>query len=363
MKSTRPPESLTRVIDDILTTLRLPTVGRMWQAIPSYSGNRHWWLGVGAGAVVVVLLFGSSALTRFDLGSRTVHAEFAQTAGLRAGDSVDIAGIEVGTVKSTRLAGDRIEAALAIDSEIRVGDNAKAAIKMSTILGRMHVELDPGAPSAPRSRRIPLERTEVPYNLAKVVDDDKYTHSFEHLERMDPVALRASLDALARQMGDSPQLTAAALDSVGSLAAVISDRRDEVERLLRNIDKVSSVVSDNQNAVLLLLTRGQAIGDAVARRQSLVTELLDSIAAVSADLQAMGVENAGQLAPLIADLNTMSAGLQNNKANLDNLFQIMPVTLRQFNNSLGNGPYGEIYLPWMFPDNWLCAVQAVEGCR
>ncbi|MFE3543743.1 MCE family protein [Nocardia sp. NPDC059177] len=336
------------------------TLRRLRQSIPE---GRHWWLGLSAGAVVALLLFGSSTLRQLDLGNRTVRAEFAQAAGLRPGDSVDIAGIEVGTVRSTRLAGDRIEAALSIDSDIRVGADARAAIKMSTILGRMHVELDPGAPTAPEGRRIPLERTEVPYNLAKVVDDDRYTNSFEHLERVDPAALRASLDALAQQMGDSPQLTAAALDSVGSLAAVISERRDEVEQLLRNIDTVSQVVSDNQNAVLLLLTRGEAIGAAVAQRQSLVTGLLDNIAAISKDLQDMGIDNSGQLAPLIADLNTMAAGLEKNKANLDNLFQIMPVTLRQFNNSLGNGPYGEVYLPWMFPDNWLCAVQVVEGCR
>ncbi|MFD6450429.1 MlaD family protein, partial [Nocardia sp. NPDC060220] len=128
MNSPRPPELLRPLVS---------VVQRMWQAIPSYSGNRHWWLGLGAGAAVVVLLFGSSALTQFDLGNRTVYAEFAHTAGLRQGDSVDIAGIEVGTVKSTRLAGDRIEAALSIDNGIRIGDDAKAAIKMSTILGRM----------------------------------------------------------------------------------------------------------------------------------------------------------------------------------------------------------------------------------
>ncbi|WP_336087305.1 MCE family protein [Nocardia sp. SSK8] len=343
-----------------MTSLPPSTLQRLRQAVPT---GRHWWLGLGAGAVVALLLFGSSVLSELDLGNHTVRAEFAQAAGLRTGDSVDIAGIEVGTVRSLRLAGDRVEVALSLDSDLRVSEDAKAAIKMSTILGRMHVELDLGTPTAPEGQRIPLERTEVPYNLAKVVDDDRYTNSFESLERVDPQALRASLDALAQQMGDSPQLTAAALDSVGALAAVISDRRDEVERLLRDIDTVSQVVSDNQNAVLLLLTRGEAIGDAVARRQALVTGLLDNIAAVSKDLRDMGIDNSGQLAPLIADLNTMSAGLQKNKANLDNLFQIMPVTLRQFNNSMGNGPYGELYMPWMFPDNWLCSVEAVAGCR
>ncbi|MEU8898812.1 MlaD family protein [Nocardia sp. NPDC048505] len=350
-------------VNDALTALRLPPLDYLWESIPRYSANRHWWLGLGAGAAVLALLVGSSALNRLDLGQHTVHAEFAQAAGLRDGDSVDIAGIEVGTVKSARPAGDRIEVALSIRDDIGVHTDATAEIKMSTILGRMHVELDPGSTAAPAGDRIGLERTKVPYSLAKVVNDSKYTQSFEHLERLDPAALRAALDALARQMGDSPRLTAQALDSVGALAEVISDRRDEVARLLQNIDAVSRVVSDNQNAVLLLLTRGQAIGDAVVRRQHLVTQLLDNIALVSKNLREMGIEDNGGLAPLIADLNTMSAGLQKNKDNLDNLFQIMPVTLRQFNNSLGNGPYGEVYLPWLFPDNWLCATDVVAGCR
>jgi len=37
--------------------------------------------------------------------------------------------------------------------------------------------------------------------------------------------------------------------------------------------------------------------------------------------------------------------------------------LRQFNNAFGNGPYGEVYLPWVFPDNWLCLAHAVQECR
>ncbi|MFB7716703.1 MCE family protein [Nocardia sp. NPDC056100] len=335
----------------------------LWYLVPGYSRNREWWLGLAAGAVILLLLLGSSVLTRAGIGRHTVTAEFAQAAGLRTGDSVDIAGIEVGSVESARVAGDRVVVGLSIKSDIRLGDDAKAAIKMSTILGRMHVELDAGRTSGPTTERIPLERTQVPYNLAKVVNDPDYTHSFEHLERVDPNALRASLDAVARQMGDSPQLTAQALDSVGVLAKVISDRGDEVGKLLRNIDSVSQLVSDNRSAVLLLLTRGQAVGDAVAARQTLITQLLDNIATISKNLRDMGIENNGGLAPLIRDLNTMSDGLQKNKDNLDKLFQIMPVTLRQFNNSLGNGPYGELYLPWVFPDNLLCATAAVQGCH
>ncbi|MEV0247278.1 MlaD family protein [Nocardia sp. NPDC050712] len=350
-------------IDARLGALGVPGLRRLGAAIPSYSQNRHWWLGLAAGAVVVALLVGSSLLSRAGIGQHTVQAEFAQAAGLRPGNSVDMAGIEVGTVKSARVERDHIVVALSLRSDITLGPDSTAAIKMSTILGKMHVELTAGSGSGLAGARIPLSRTTVPYNLAKVVNDPKYTNSFERLERLDPAKIRAALQAVDRQMGDSPQLTAAALDSVGVLAGVIADRRDEVDALLKNMDAVAQLVADNKNSVLLLLTHGQAIGAAVARRQDLVRGLLDVIAAVSKVLQEIGIEDGGRLAPLIQNLNTMSDGLTKNRDNLDRLYEIMPVALRQFNNTLGNGPYGEVYAPWLFPDNWLCSAQVIGGCR
>ncbi|MFE7717585.1 MCE family protein [Nocardia rhizosphaerihabitans] len=336
---------------------------RVTAAVRASTRNRNLWLGMAAGAAVVALVLGSGVLARAELGKATVHAEFVQAAGLRTGNSVDIAGIEVGTVKSVRLEHDRVVVAMSLRSEVELGRDAKAAIKMSTILGKMHVELDPGQGTDLDGHRIPLSATTVPYNLAKVVNDPKYRNSFEHLERLDPNALRDSLDVVSKQMGDSPHLTAQALDSVGALAKVVATRRDEVDQLLDSMDQVSGLIADNQNSVLLLLTRGQAIGDAVTRRRDLIRELLDNVAAASKILQDMGVDNGGRLGPLIHSLNTMSQGLEKNRANLDALYQVMPVTMRQFNNGFGQGPYGEVYMPWLFPDNWLCLAQVVEGCR
>ncbi|MFC4127869.1 MCE family protein [Nocardia rhizosphaerae] len=326
-------------------------------------GDRNFVLGIAAGVTVLALVIGSGLLSRAHLGEATVRAEFAQAAGLRVGNSVDVAGIEVGTVTSVGLDRDRVLVTMSVRSDLAVGGDAKAAIKMSTILGKMHVELDPGTDGELPDARIPLAATSVPYTLAKVVNDPTYRNSFEHLERIDPDALRASLDAVSTQLGDSPRLTAQALDSVGALATVIASRRDEVDQLLRSMDQVSGLIADNQNSVLVLLTRGQAIGDAVVRRRDLIRELLDNIAAASKILQDMGVEDGGRLGPLIQSLNTMSQGLEKNRENLDALYQVMPVAVRQFNNPFAQGPYGDIYLPWLFPDNWLCLAEAVEGCR
>lgn len=327
-----------------------------------FAKNRFLWQGLIAAAAVALLLIGSSVISQMRFTDKTVVAEFAQAAGMRAGATVDVSGIEVGEVRAVRLAGDKVEVEMKISRDIRVATDARAAIKMSTILGRLHIELIPGAGAESADNRIPLANTAVPYNLAKVIQDPMYKSSFERIERIDPGKLRQALDVFSQQMGDSPELAVTALDSIGSLAEVINARRDEVDMLLKSMDQVSQLVADNQNSVLMLLTRGEAIGNAVAVRQDMLRRLLDNVAALSGLLRDMGLENNGQLGPLIQNLDTMTQGLEKNKDNLDRLYEIMPVTLRQFNNVLGNGPYADVWAPWFLPDNWLCFAQVVEGC-
>ncbi|MFD3701933.1 MlaD family protein [Nocardia sp. NPDC058658] len=325
--------------------------------------NRNLRLGLGAVFAVAVLLGGSSLLAQLRLGDKTIQVEFAQAAGLRAGATVDISGIEVGAVRAVELVNDRVVVTLAVRRDLRLGADATAAIKMSTILGRLHIDLKPGKSGTLTDNRITIDNTSVPYNLSKVIQDPQYTSSFERIERLDPSKLRTALDLLDKQMGDSPAMAVQALDSVGALAQVINARRDEVDVLLKSMDQVSQLASDNRNSVLVLLTRGEAIGAAVQTRQTLLAQLLDNVAALSKLLQDMGIENNGELGPLITNLDTMADGLTENKENLDRLYEITPVTLRQFNNVVGNGPYGDVWAPWLFPDNWLCFAQAVQGCN
>ncbi|MEU8897370.1 MlaD family protein [Nocardia sp. NPDC048505] len=325
--------------------------------------NRYLRLGLLAAAAVLLLVVGSTVLAEARLGDKTIQAELAQAAGLRPGATVDVSGIEVGQVSAVRLDGDKVLVDLKVRDDLRLGPDARLTVEMSTILGRLHIDLVPGNGKGLPGNRIRIDNTKVPYNLSKVIQDPQYQNSFQRIERIDPAKLREALDVVSKQMGDSPELAVQALDSIGALAKVVNERRDSVDTLLKGMDTVSQLVADNQNSVLLLLTQGERIGAAVQQRQDVLRQLLDNVAALSALLQEMGVENNNQISPLIADLNTMSEGLTKNRDNLARLYEIMPVTLRQFNNVLGDGPYGNVYAPWLFPDNWLCFAQVTQGCK
>lgn len=323
-----------------------------------FDSNRNFWLGLLGAAVVVGLLISSTIFNALGVGEQSIKAEFAQTAGIKVGDKVAVSGVSVGRVSDAKLEGDHVLITLSIKDDVKLGPDAHASIKMATLLGARFLDLDPGDGSGLRDKRIPKSNTSVPYNLADVVQEG--TPKFEQL---DTKKLAESLNLINQQLGDTPQLTVQALDSIGALAKTMNDRKDAVDQLLKDLDRVTRILGDNRNSVLLVITQGEAIANRVMERQTLLRTLLDNIAQLSGQLQAIGAENNDLFGPTLTQLNTMAEGLQKNKDNLDRLLSIMPVSVRTFNNAFGNGNYGEVALPWLFPDNWLCFAQVNEGCQ
>ncbi|AFU06327.1 MCE family protein [Nocardia brasiliensis] len=324
-----------------------------------FDNNRYFWLGIIGGALIVALLLASSAIKLLGVGEQSIKAEFVQAAGIKVGDRVAIAGVTSGRVDGAKLEGDHVLLTLSVDNGVKLGPDARASIKMATLLGARYVDLEPGDGTGLKGGRIPVSNTAVPYNLADVVQVG--TPKFEAL---DTKKLSESLNLINQQMGDSPQLMAQALDSVGALAKVMDTRRDEVDSLLKDLNRVTQILGDNRNSVLLVITQGEAIANRVMERQGLLRQLLDNVAQLTKQLQAIGAENDNQLGPTIQQLNTMAEGLQKNKDNLDRLLSLMPPTVRYLANSWGgSGPYGDVGLPWLFPDNWLCFANAIEGCQ
>lgn len=324
----------------------------------TFLGNRNFWLGVIGSLVIVVLLVGASVYKLLGFGQQTVEAEFVQAAGIKVGDKVAVSGVQVGTVAGAEIEGDHVVISLNVNNSVKLGPDAHAAIKMATLLGARYVDLNPGDGSGLKGDRIPRNNTDVPYNIADVVQVG--TPKFEAL---DTKKLAASLNTINSQLGDSPQLVAQALDSVGAVAKVVDQRRGEVDQLLKDLNRVTQVLADNRNSVLLVITQGEAIASKVMQRQDLLRQLLDNISTLTRQLEQIGAENGNQFGDTINQLDTMAAGLQKNKDNLDRLLSIGAPTARYFNNVLANGPYGDVALPWLFPDNWLCFVQVIEGCQ
>ena len=81
-----------------------------------------------------------------------VIAGFDSLKDIRQGDEVRLAGVKIGTVETTRLAGRRAEAVLRIDPTAEINKDATATIVMSGLLGTDYIGIDHGTSGAPPLR-------------------------------------------------------------------------------------------------------------------------------------------------------------------------------------------------------------------
>jgi ABC-type transporter Mla subunit MlaD len=148
-----------------------------------------------------------------------------------------------------------------------------------------------------------------------------------------------------------------ALANVESLATVISERRDQIGRLLRNTAEVARILGDQQDDLAALITQGrQLTGEIVARRagvERLLQAATDLI--VTAD-EVLGADRAN-IDQLLADIREVTSMLGDHDELLRNLFQIMPISMRNVANATGTGPFLDFMLPGgLMVDSWMCAI-------
>jgi phospholipid/cholesterol/gamma-HCH transport system substrate-binding protein len=79
----------------------------------------------------------------------TLIAGFETLKSLKPGDEVRMAGVKVGEVHQTQLAGRRAEAILRIDSNVKIKSDAVATIAMQGLIGTNTISIDLGTPNAP----------------------------------------------------------------------------------------------------------------------------------------------------------------------------------------------------------------------
>jgi len=96
-------------------------------------------------------------------------ADFSSSSGLKKGASVEIAGVEVGRVKSIELKDDQAQIVLAIQDGIPVYNDAIASIKTRGIIGEKYMGLSPGGSGDLLSKGGTILDTESGIDLEQVI--------------------------------------------------------------------------------------------------------------------------------------------------------------------------------------------------
>jgi phospholipid/cholesterol/gamma-HCH transport system substrate-binding protein len=74
-----------------------------------------------------------------------LYADFSSVAGLKVGDSVEIAGVKIGRVEAMGLADDRARLQLRIQDNVKLQDDAIASVRARGLIGDKFILITPGA--------------------------------------------------------------------------------------------------------------------------------------------------------------------------------------------------------------------------
>jgi phospholipid/cholesterol/gamma-HCH transport system substrate-binding protein len=103
-----------------------------------------------------------------------VEAPFNSASGLKPGAAVEIAGVEVGRVKSILLKNDQAVVRLAVHNQIKLYSDTFASIKTRGIIGEKFLALSPGGGGDPLQAGGIIRDTESGLDLEELVS--QYVH-------------------------------------------------------------------------------------------------------------------------------------------------------------------------------------------
>lgn len=291
-----------------------------------------------AAAIATATIFGQF---RFGQGA-TYEAEFTNVTGLKAGQMVRVAGVEVGKVESITVNPNAtVRVTFTAAPSVVLTEGSRAQIRYDDLIGGRYLELQEGAGGSVRltpGQLIPLGRT------APALDLDSVLGGFRPLFRaLNPEQVNAL----------SGQLTAALQGQGGTISSFLSQTA-AVTNTLADRDALIGQVIDNLEVVLGSLG-GQ--GDQLDRAVTSLADLMHGLAEHKGEISdAVAYTNAA--AATVADLLAQAREpfssvvratdrtaelVMADRDSVDELLNVLPDKYRALNRQAMYGDYFSFY--------------------
>lgn len=302
-------------------------------------------VGLVVAATVMIAALNLGTIVNWLMSSTYVGA-FTDAGGLRPGDDVRIAGVEVGSVKSISLGDGVVNVAFTVRDSAELGDRTRLAIKSQDVLGRMYIEASPDGTHPQGDAVIPVVRTTTPYDLNQALAD-----LTTHTAALDTQQLAKSLNVVASALHDTPRSFRATVSGVERLSTVIAQHDTGLRDLLGRLNRVSGVVDDRKSQLVHLFGVGNVLLSHLNEHQRVITELFKEVTDLADELSGVIDDNNAQMGPVLRDLRRTADLLDKNAKNINATIHSLARYGTQLGDSIGSGPYFQGYVENLAPTN------------
>jgi phospholipid/cholesterol/gamma-HCH transport system substrate-binding protein len=140
--------------------------------------RKKWDIELTTGAFLLMgllaLAYLSISMARMEMpggGGFTLYARFASIEGLKVGAVVEVAGVEVGRVKSIELEDYQAKVGISLNDVVKVPEDSILSIRTKGLLGEKYVRLSPGGSDEFLKPDEEILETEPPINLEELISN------------------------------------------------------------------------------------------------------------------------------------------------------------------------------------------------
>ncbi len=300
---------------------------------------------VGFVSVCLMALFALIAVfgqLRFQEGT-VYRAEFTSVSGLRPGNFVRIAGVEVGKVQSISVT----PAVTAIveftaDEGVKLTKGSRAVIRYEDLVGGRYLALEEGAGSPAMLRAGETIPTQ---NTAPALDLDSLIGGFRPLFRaLDPNQVNTLTSQLIKVFQGQGVTITSFLDQTASLTSALADRDQLIGEVITNLATTLKAVGEqSQRLDTAVVSLSELVNELASRRAEVVSGIAngDAAAATIADLLA---QTRAPLNETLSQTDRVASIAVADHDYLDNLLKTLPDAYQKLSRLGLHGDFFSFYL-------------------
>jgi phospholipid/cholesterol/gamma-HCH transport system substrate-binding protein len=295
-------------------------------------------------AVCVVFTFALIAVfgqLRFE--DRTgYHAVFSNISGLKSGNFVRIAGVEVGKVGDLTLHRDgTVSIDFTVDKGVRLSEGTKAVVRYENLIGDRYLALEEG-PGPPRrlapGATIPLART------SPALDIDALIGGFRPLFRaLDPDQVNALSGELLRIFQGQGGTLASVLAQTSMLTSTLAGRGELIGELITNLNTVLHTFGTRDREFSDGLDKLSQLMDGLAQRKTDISTGLAYINAAAGSIADLLVQARQPIKDVVRETDRMSGQVLSDRDYVDGLLKSLPDVYQVLSRQGLTGDYFGFY--------------------
>jgi phospholipid/cholesterol/gamma-HCH transport system substrate-binding protein len=275
--------------------------------------------------------------------TRSYSARFTDASGLHAGDSVRIAGVQIGRVDKVGVTDRRLaKVTFSIEKDRTLPASVTATIKYVNLVGQRYVELDRGAGAQGELRpgaTIPVERTKPALDLTELFNGFRPL-----MQALSPGDVNKLADSIIQVFQGEGSTMETLLSTVGSLTSTLASKDQVIGQVVGNLNSVIEDLNGRSDKVVSLVTTLRRLVSGLAEDRGPIGEAIGALDDLTQSTAGLLQDGRAPLKKDVDRLGRLSKNLADEQATVQKFLDTLPVKMQAIGRLGSYGSWMNLYL-------------------